>query len=57
MKRMKDGWEKQLVDGRERLLEELKAKWISLGMMHEEDARLLGLCGRPLSSEHRKIKG
>ena len=41
MKRMKDGWEKQLEDGRERLLEELKAKWISLGMMHEEDAHLL----------------
>ena len=41
MKPMKDGWEKQLEDGRERLLEELKAKWISLGMMHEEDAHLL----------------
>lgn len=41
MKGLKDECEKQLENGRVRFLEEIKAKWISLVMMQEEDAHLL----------------
>lgn len=41
VKRQKDEFEKQLEADRVRVLEGMKAKWISLGMMRENDAHLL----------------
>ena len=40
-----------------RVLEETRQRWISLGMMREEDAPFTPVSERPLPSKHREFKG
>ena len=53
VKRTVDERESQEERARLRVLEETKERWISLGMLKEDDAHLLDVSQRPLSSECR----